>query len=313
MAENMISHYRFNPWREKDGTRVVAAEAAWREPLKWDRKAKEAGERPRVFCASLADVFEDWTGPIHHSDTSELWRCKDQEPNRWVRWPANGTTDFLPHELANYNAGMFRRLTLADVRRRLFETIDATPNLDWLLLTKRAENIMRFWPPLANSNMTVPLREMLIRKNVWPGVSVENQAAADERIPHLLAVPAAVRFLSVEPMLGPVDLSPWLNCHCKANGEHCTLCLTGGISWVIVGGESGPGARPCDVAWIRSIVKQCKAAGTACFVKQLGAITVDSSMCEPDGTPGVLLGIRDRKGGDISEFPADLRVREFPR
>ena len=128
--------------------------------------------------------------------------------------------------------------------------------------------------------------------NVWLGVSVEDQDTADERIPPLLQTPATVRFLSCEPLLedvtifsldGPIDVP---------DGMRSPL------DWVIVGGESGPGARPCDVAWIRSIVQQCKATKVSVFVKQLGARH---------------LKLRDRKGGDPTEWPDDLRVREFPQ
>jgi protein gp37 len=131
--------------------------------------------------------------------------------------------------------------------------------------------------------------------NVWLGVSVENQQYADERIPLLLQTPAALRFISAEPLLGPLDLQPAVR--------------YAPIDWVIVGGESGPGARPFDLAWARSIVQQCQAAGVACFVKQVGAKPVF------EGTPvGVFEGYdyEDPKGGDPSEWPEDLRVREFP-
>lgn len=126
--------------------------------------------------------------------------------------------------------------------------------------------------------------------NVWLGVSVENQSAADDRIPHLLATPAAVRFLSCEPLLGPVQLG--------VGGQFFDYGIGGcpRIDWLICGGESGPGARPCDVAWIRSIVQQCKAAAVPVFVKQLGSVA----------------GLRDPKGGDPAEWPEDFRVREFP-
>ena len=160
--------------------------------------------------------------------------------------------------------------------------------------------------------------------NVWIGTSVESQAAADERIPHLLRCPAAVRFVSAEPLLGPVDLSRWLRPQAAFFAVMDTVCgnILGrpvgpttpplpdpsGLSWIIVGGESGPGARPCDVAWLRSIVRQCREAGTACFVKQLGAVPFETF------APGCdrFLTLRDRKGGDPSEWPEDLRVREFP-
>lgn len=163
--------------------------------------------------------------------------------------------------------------------------------------------------------------------NVWLGVSCEDQETADDRVPHLLRCPAAVRFLSCEPLLGEIDL--W-----GARYEHPEGGLTGavtswghGVDWVIVGGESGrPNARPCNVAWIRSIVAQCKAAGVPCFVKQLGArpclpceehrranwgTAIDEvrSDAPPDTVP---LRLRDSKGGDPAEWPEDLRVREWP-
>ena len=118
--------------------------------------------------------------------------------------------------------------------------------------------------------------------NVRLGVSVENQQAADERIPILLDTPAACRFLSIEPLLGPVNLSPWID----------------RLDWIIVGGESGSNARPCDIEWIGSVVDQCKAAGVPVFVKQLG---VDY---------GATWGRKAAK--DVSRWPAVLQVREFP-
>lgn len=171
--------------------------------------------------------------------------------------------------------------------------------------------------------------------NVWLGVSVENQEYADERVPDLLATPAVVRFVSYEPALGPVDFGPWLvssfdhcpdetddeetdNCRgCPAipndgsnGGDVCSAVYSPKLDWIIVGGESGPGARPFDIAWARSVVEQCKSAGVACFVKQLGAHPFDC----PTPRHGDIadLHLKDRKGGDMSEWPEDLRVRQFP-
>jgi protein gp37 len=164
--------------------------------------------------------------------------------------------------------------------------------------------------------------------NVWLGTSCEDQQRADERIPHLLRCPAAVRFLSCEPLLGPIDLEGWLLTeHQKAglDSQLISSSLSGerrDVHWIIVGGESGAKARPCDIEWVRSIVRQCKAADTACFVKQLGShpvvwdcgagdeFTPDAPGYGPLGYGG--RPIADRKGGDISEFPIDLRVREMP-
>ncbi len=177
-------------------------------------------------------------------------------------------------------------------------------------------------------------------KNVWLGTSVEDQQRADERIPELLKCPAAVRFLSCEPLLGAIDLSrePYplaiyseaKGCQFRSQpgnqligfgeGGYRKISAPPRISWVIAGGESGPKARPTNVAWIRSIVEQCKAAGVACFVKQLGANATFYD--DGDGAGGTIyefrLGppdypsIRDKKGGEPSEWPIDLRVRQMP-
>jgi protein gp37 len=229
--------------------------------------------RRRVFCASLADVFDN------------------QVPTEW--------------------------------RMDLFKLIADTSNLDWLLLTKRIGNVM---PMCSGDSLMLDM----ISERVWLGATVVNQEEADRDIPKLLATPARVRFLSCEPMLGPVDLSPWLS-YCerldkrgidrRPGGEHVVCDRHCGISWVIVGGESGPGARPFDVSWARSIVAQCRAAGVPVMVKQLGAhvTTNEPGQHWPRATGEHDTGrgnfrkhLIDRKGGDWSEWPEDLRVRQFP-
>ncbi len=169
--------------------------------------------------------------------------------------------------------------------------------------------------------------------NVWLGVSVENQRFADERIPLLLQTPAAVRFISAEPLLGSVDLKahmPKPMFYCAGCGKerfrpYCSPCQRDldtvtnqiiGLDWVIVGGESGEEARPFAIEWARSIAEQCRAAGVPVFVKQLGAkpyVTVHGMSTAMDDGQRHEIKLRDRKGGDPSEWPEDLRVREFPR
>ena len=154
--------------------------------------------------------------------------------------------------------------------------------------------------------------------NVWLGVSVENQQYADERIPLLLQTPAAVRFVSYEPALGPVDFDPWLSERPGCEGEYaqpdCEECWwqCNHLNWLIIGGESGPGARPFDLAWARSVIAQCRAAGVACFVKQLGANVYDSSGYPFPADYDSSIKLKDPKGGEPSEWPEDLRVRETP-
>jgi len=179
--------------------------------------------------------------------------------------------------------------------------IHDTPNLDWLLLTKRPENFHRV--DEAEDLLGDEAAEMVhawasegeAPKNVWIGVSCENQEYADKRILELLKIPAKIRFVSAEPLLGPIDFYFYQN---GFKGEHY-------LDWVIIGGESGPKARPCVVEWIRDIVLQCKRASVPCFVKQLGT----NPQFNRDSTQ---LYFRHKKGGEPKEWPEDLRVRQFP-
>lgn len=180
-------------WGPKAPRRFFS-DAHWRQPLLWDREAEKTGQRLRVFCASMADVFED-------------------------------------------------RRDLDKPRTRLWELIEETPHLDWLLLTKRPEHIGRLgmrgaWPA-----------------NVWLGTTVEDQRTAEERVPHLAAQSAKVRFISAEPLLGPVDLTRWL-------GDS--------LHWVIAGGESGGKARIVSPTWIRSLRQQCRSGKVGFHFKQWG-------------------------------------------
>ena len=164
--------------------------------------------------------------------------------------------------------------------------------------------------------------------NVMLGVSVEDQATADERIPHLLACPAAVRWVSYEPALGPVDFGLVGTLPASMTGGAYVLAAEW-LHWIVVGGESGPGARPFDVAWARSVIAQCRDAGVPVFVKQLGAVphVGDAGagwavtygergrhwrMDDNATDPLTVYEIRDRKGGDMSEWPEGLRVRQWP-
>lgn len=168
--------------------------------------------------------------------------------------------------------------------------------------------------------------------NVWLGCSVEDQKRADERIPVLLDTPAAVRFLSCEPLLDSISLLKAGAIRSFSFPEASSVDGSDGwyekglVDWVIVGGESGPGARPCNVEWIRSIVQQCKAAQVPCFTKQLGQNAWSAIKSDHLGRieAGLPMGsrpvaqepwrllLRDKKGGEPAEWPEDLRVREFP-
>lgn len=213
------------------GERIRTSKANWRKPHARNKQAAKEGTRPRVFCASLADVFED--------------KPNQPEMNVW--------------------------------RAELFSTIIDTPNLDWLLLTKRPENVNRmiaeageWW--FQNGAPTTYAKHLLrwmkhglqyALPNMWIGTSVEDQEQADKRIPELLRIPAKVRFLSMEPLLGKVDLGfPFTSDNPYMTRNH--------VDWVIVGGESGPNARPMHPDWVMSIKDQCQGAGIPFFFKQWG-------------------------------------------
>ncbi len=280
------------------GTRKRTSDAYWKQPIKWNREAEKSGERPRVFCASLADVFEDWQGPIVDNTGSPLtlW---NREYGYDPCWPED-------------HPGI-RRATMNDLRADLFNLIDATPNLDWLLLTKRPENVRKMWP-----TDSVDMRGRH-RKNVWLGTSFSTQKDADKNLVQLIQYRdlCHVLFVSAEPLLEDVLLQ-----HDDLRGGLVRNWLgDGGLNWVIVGGESGRNARVCNVAWIRSIVEQCKVAGVPAFVKQLGSNVIGSwdERMEMIGSPPsaqqdslVRWKLCDPKGGDAAEWPEDLRVREFP-
>ncbi len=216
-------HCYAETWSKRVGARVwgVSAERRffgenhWRQPLLWNGEAEKAGERRRVFCASMADVFED-------------------------------------------------RRDLDAWRLRLWAIIGETPWLNWLLLTKRPENAAAMvpwsdkWPG-----------------NVWLGTTVEDQEWANRRVPVLLNLPAVVRFLSCEPLLGPIHISGWLmkkDGLAKAGENRPTdeVVSKEGLHWVIAGGESGHGARPMHPAWVRSLRDECIDAGIAFHFKQWG-------------------------------------------
>lgn len=221
---------------------------------------------------------------------------------------------------------------------RVFAVMGLTPHITYQVLTKR-ERMLAYFGDLAYRQEVIGINAELLSgldrhfdgpgttpgygvtwrlpfPNVWLGVSVEDQKTADERIPLLLQTPAAIRFVSYEPALGPVDFTAlpsrsgigrYLDALSNAGVDPGAL-IPNRLNWVITGGESGPNARPFDIALARSVIQQCRDAGVACFVKQLGA---DPREYCCDGSHPKM-NLRDPKGGDMSEWPEDLRVREFP-
>lgn len=229
-AESMSRRYGWVAW---GGERRVTSDANWRKPVAWNRRAASRGTRHLVFCASLADVFDN-------------------------AWPPG-------------------------VRERLFALIAATPALTWLLLTKRPQNMARFLP--ADWGDGYP--------NVWLGVTAEHQLEYDRRWPIVADTPARCRFVSYEPALGP-------------------LTVNGRPDWIIWGGESGPGARRLDAAWVRAITLECVTRGIAVFGKQWGAYANNPLVTE-EGMPPHVARLRDPPGhGKGGALLDGVLVREFP-
>jgi len=175
-------------------------------------------------------------------------------------------------------------------------------------VSKRALDILGATQPILEQSW--PLR------HVWLGVSTEDQKRADERITELLRTSATVRFVSYEPAIGPIDFYPWLL-------EESIRTTETILDWIICGGESGPGSRPFHIAWARSVAEQCSDAGVAFFMKQLGAdVRWDGISTPPNhwmpkdtedaGDGSWRVHLKDRKGGTMSEWPVDLRVRQYP-
>jgi len=191
-AEAFAKRTGFKIWGPKTERRFFG-EKHWEEPRKWDRAAAIADTQIKVFCASMADVFED-------------------------REDLNGS------------------------RRRLWALIEETPRLTWQLLTKRPQNMIAMTPQRWRAGWP---------SNVWAGTTTENQTTFDERWEHLRQVPAAVLFVSVEPMIGPVYVQN-----------------AGAPQWVIFGGESGPGHSTLDLNALAESATYAKRAGAAIFVKQ---------------------------------------------
>lgn len=255
------------------------------EPLRWTRPR-------RVFVNSMSDLFHEGVPDeyiaavfgVMAASPKHTFQVLTKRPERAAKW--------------------FEYVQRRQLAGKSLFPLDTDQWRIWQMLFKEARTAgVRRWREHHGGPWPLP--------NVWLGVSIEDQATADERIPLLLDCPAAVRFVSYEPAIGPVDLWP------RDQDRY-------GVNWVIVGGESGPGARPFSVAYARSVISQCRAAGVACFVKQLGSRPYTYPFGRVRQSPRHMVAhgeydpdpdwwrLTDKKGGDMAEWPEDLRVREFP-
>jgi len=244
-AEDLARRYVQVKLWDAGSERRMFGEHHWSEPMRWNAAAVRSGERERVFCGSMCDWLEDRDG-------------------------------------------------LLAPRLQLIETMRRTPALDWLLLSKRPENFQRLLLQASSGlnpddgeddELFLAIADWIegaaVPASVWFGVSAEDQVRLHERVTALRGVPAELKFLSIEPLLGPVDAAFALGADKDPR-----------IDWVIIGCESGRRKRPCLTSWVRDIVAQCRVSGTPVYVKQLeiqGAVRTDPKF-----------------------FPEDLRIQEFP-
>lgn len=253
-----------------------------------------------------------WTGKVTLHPELLDWPLHRRKPSRIF---VNSMSDLFHEDVPD------------DFIDQVFENMGACDDLGrghiFQVLTKRAVRMQNYMNTRAHRawNLRRIDREAFPPRNVWLGVSVEDQVRADERIPLLLRTPAAVRWISAEPLLGPISFEGcWVEYADPAIHENWLERL----NWVVVGGESGPGARSFDIAWARSLRDQCKAVGVPFFLKQLGRYPFSdrdegypwAQLYDTDNVALKEWGLFDgpaSKGGDLQEWPADLRVREYPR
>jgi protein gp37 len=291
LAETTIewAHYTFNPWL---GCNRVSPAC--------DACYADAGSK-RIAAQRKLKLWDE--GSTRHFTSESYWK----QPHAWNR-KAERETVRKRVFCASFADVFEDRPELVDRRKRLIALIEATPWLDWMLLTKRPENMIpmtaaawpKYWP-----------------SNVWAGTTAESQAYFDRRWEHLRRVPAPVHFVSYEPALAPLSLEVPLFSAMRSHDDPP-------LELLIVGGESGPKARPFHIEWARAIRNECRQADVAFFFKQGGANVRTLGISRPgehwpegtkmhdagDGTFRVWL--KDKKGGDLAEFPEDVRVRDLP-
>jgi protein gp37 len=313
---------------------------------------------PTTGCTKISAGCRNCYAETMHKRLTLMGQPKYAEPFGRVRFHPDALGAPLRRKkpttyFVNSMSDLFhKRLTNKQIAS-VFGVMAACPQHTFQVLTKRAERLPKWFswihdhcsaeegvrPPavaafFANSrgadiDRWAPMESLLSAvpwplPNVWLGVSVEDQKTADERIPLLLQAPAAVRFVSAEPLLGSVDLTrldhpPYGALDSLRAGswgwpgpdDFVNHSDISGLDWVIVGGESGPRARECSVGSVRRVVKQCRHAGVPLFVKQLGSNVWEVNRSHTHGGWNAL-PLKNSKGGDPSEWPEDLRVREMP-
>jgi len=305
-------------WNPVRGCSVVSA--GCRNCYAMSVAARFSGEGlPYEGLAYRNESGAHWTGKVR------LIEKHLEDPLRWKE----------PRRIfVNSMSDLFHESIVDEWIDRIFAVMALAPQHTFQVLTKRPKRMMEYlhqvsderdmqrWINAAYEFVFDPLPAFELVNwplaNVWLGVSVEDQKTANERIPLLLETPAAVRWISAEPLIAPVSFAHYY----REEGQGTYSTWLDYLNWLVVGGESGSGARPCALEWIEDIVKQCKAANVPVFVKQLGAFVVSEQRAYETDQEGQSngfdsrwlwrAGLADKKGGDIDEFPEALKVRAYP-
>ena len=315
-------------WTDVTDNVIVAVDASGERKGWWCRKISPGC----LLCYAEALNQSDYFGGNHlkYAGAPPVLRLREDIIDAWAR-----QTKPKKHFVASMT-DVFGEWVPESWIFRFLDGMRAAAKQIFQILTKRASNMREkvlAWLK-ARGLTTVP-------SNIWLGVTVEDQARADERIPNLLLIPCAVRFISMEPMLERIDLSPWLlQSVCGECGQvgrpvgthflradnyigvsewRCSGCrskvtLARSIEWAILGGESGrkKAVRPMDLQWLAYALRQLIEAGVAPFVKQLGSRPYNTFGVAGQGVQEEQIEITHPKGGDIREFPSPYRIREFP-
>ncbi|MFP4336387.1 MAG: DUF5131 family protein [Halothece sp.] len=274
--------------------------------------AAEAAKSPRLQQFSQYQTVKEWNG------ITEFVQSQLLKPLSW-RSPKKIFVCSM--------SDLFHENTPFEWINKVFAVMALCPQHTFQVLTKRPERMLEYFTETPNLDTIISTSRLSMHHvqarfplpNVWLGTTCENQAMVDKRVPLLSQVPAVVRFLSCEPLLSPINLSAHLAIEWSEIAEDWIeawpgqQCYSQKIQWVIIGGESGQNARPCHLDWMRSLVNQCQQAQIPVFIKQLGSHPINSKPYI-DGMTNTHypLKLKDRKGGNIEEWPDQLRVREFP-
>jgi len=313
MSDKSAIEWTDATWNPSAGCSIVSPGCTNCYAMKMAARLEAMGQPIYAGMTKPSKAGAVWTGRVELSNWGQVIK-----PLSWKR----------PRRIfVNSMSDLFHEALPDEAIDKVFAVMALCPQHQFQVLTKRAKrmreymisrsddgqylerNILDAAGEILRERQHVDIRHISRNlpgwplKNVWLGVSCERQQEADERIPHLLQTPAAVRFISAEPLLGPISFR-WAKWDDWKRAEVDHLDGARMLDWVIVGGESGHNSRPFNIEWADTIVDQCGEAGVACFVKQLGAGPFS------DGYP---MHLKSRKGGDWDEWPDRLKVRQFPK